>query len=343
MLGIFSSILAFFFSITSFFTVLFGNNLCTISMIYDEGRGHVWECDIADDDIAVIKAESTTRSTQNFVLEGKAEGRTEVTLTNQDGESTSCIIESIPEINPYNGDIEYYYIAIPYNFNTYISYDEGITLTAETPVDGGYWDFGINNYEIELKSDPETVNGVCTFDVINTSLEDEHHGILFTYYSADGTPLENEFLAFTLKEDGTIFYTPENRLAKVALPCDMSKLIVWNVADYGTSDAADIINIYTTSDVYGGIYLPEGFISQELADALLFELIGKIPVGGEQTVVIEALKEGTAEFTLEKADMYPLVETEDGFTIDAGRYEVLETVTIAVTVDSELNISYEIK
>lgn len=343
MLNIFSSILAFFFSISSFFTVLLGNNLCTISMIYDEGRGHVWECEIADDDIAFVRAESTTRSTQNFVLEGKTEGRTEVTLTNQDGESTSCIIDCIPEINPYNGDIEFYYIDIPYNFNTYISYDEGITLTAETPVEGGYWDFGFDSYAIELKSDPETVNGVCTFDVINTSLEDEHHGILFTYYSADGTPLENEFLAFTLKEDGTIFYTPENRLAKIALPCDWSKLIVWNVADYGESDAADIISIYTTSDVYGSMYFPEDYEAAELTAALIGEILGKVPVGGNQTVVVEALKEGTAEFTLEKVDMYPIVEGEDGYEIDFEHYEVLETVTVAVTVDADLNISYEIK
>ena len=78
-------------------------------------------------------------------------------------------------------------------------------------------------------------------------------------------------------------------------------------------------------------------------DALLNDIFGKIPVNGTDTVVIEALKEGTAEFTLEKVDMYPLVKTEDGYEIDLERYEVLETITIAVTVDADLNITYEIK
>lgn len=343
MLGIFSGILAFFFSISSFFTVLFGNNLCTLIMVYNEDRGYVWECDIADDSVAKIKSENAGGSVQSFVLEGISEGRTEVTMTNQRGETTECIIDSIAEYNPYNGDFEYYYIVVAYDFGTYISYDEGITLTAETPVEGGYWDFGFGADAPELVSEPETVNGVCTFDVINPYIEDVKYGTLFTYYDKDGNPLENKFLAYTLKEDGTIKYTDESRLTEIKLDSDFSKLVFWNVTSDYTYDEAEIINIYTTSDTYGSLYFPEDLISTELAEMLTEAYLGKVPVGGTDTVVIEALKEGTAEFTLEKVDMYPIIKTEDGYVIDTERYEVLETITIAVTVDADLNLTYEIK
>lgn len=346
-MGIFSAILAFFFSITSFFTVLLGDNLCTISMVYNEDRGLVWECDIADDSVAIVKSESARGSVQSFVIEGISEGRTEITMTNKDGDTTSCIVESIEQLNPYNGKHEYYFILVAYDFGTYISYDEGITLTAETPVDGGYWDFGFDADEPELKTSmPETVNGVCTFEVINPYMDDVKYGTLFTYYSADGTPLENKFVAYTLKADGTIEYINENRLTKIELPSDFSKLIFWNVTSDYSAEEAEIISIYTTSENYGSMYFPEDFVSEEnrvIIDQLVEEMLGKVPVGGTDTVVIEALKEGTAEFTLEKVDMYPLVKTDDGYEINTERYEVLETITIAVTVDADLNITYEIK
>ncbi len=345
-MGIFSSILAFFFSITSFFTVLFGNNLCTIALVYNEDRGYVWECDIADDSVAAVKSQSAAGSVQTFIIEGISEGRTEITATNEDGDTTSCIIESVAQFNPYNGDFEYYYIEVIYDFGTYISYDEGITLTAQTPVEGGYWDFGFNADEPELKGEPETVNGVCEFEVINPYLDDMKYGTLFTYYAADGTPLENKFIAYVLKDNGTIEYVDESRLTKIELPSDFSKLIFWNVTSDYSADEAEIIGIYTTSDTYGNLYLPENFVSQELIDtmySLLDELVGKLPVNGTDTIVIEALKEGTAEFTLEKVDMYPAVETENGYELDYGRCEVLETITITVTVDADLNLTYEIK
>ncbi len=345
-MGIFSSILAFFFSITSFFTVLFGNNLCTLTMVYNEDRGFVWECDIADDSVAVVKSESARGSVQTFAIEGISEGRTEITMTNKDGDTSSCIIDSVAQLNPYNGDFEYYYIEVAYNFGTYIDYDEGITLTAQSPVEGGYWDFGFGADAPELKYEPKTVNGVCKFEVINPFLEDMKYGTLFTYYAADGTPLENKFIAYVLNEDGTIDYIDENRLTEIELPSDTSKLIFWTLASDYTTDEAEIISIYTTSDTYGNLYLPENFMAPELVDImnpLLEELIGKLPVNGTDTVVIEALKEGTAEFTLEKVDMYPVIETENGYELDYGHYEVLETITIAVTVDADLNLTYEIK
>lgn len=343
MFNFFSAIMAFFFSISSFFTVLSGSNLCTVMMTYNEDRGYVWECDIADDSIAAVKSERTSGSVQSFVIEGISEGRTAVTMTNKKGETAECIIDSVGEYNPYNGKLEYYYIYVAYDFGTYISYDEGITLTAENPVDGGYWGFGFGADEPEIVSEPETVNGVCTFDVINPFMEDVKYGTLFTYYDKDGNPLENKFLAYTLKEDGTIKYIDENRLAKIELPSDFSKLVFWNVSDdYEESEAAEILSIYITSDTYGSMYFPEDFSSESLKD-ILEEIIGKVPVNGTDTVVIEALKEGTAEFTLEKVDMYPLVKSEDGYELDMERYEVLETVTIAVTVDADLNITYEIK
>lgn len=345
-MGIFSSILAFFFSITSFFTVLFGNNLCTIALVYNEDRGYVWECDIADDSVAAVKSQSAAGSVQTFIIEGISEGRTEITATNEDGDTTSCIIESVAQFNPYNDDFEYYYIEVIYDFGTYISYDEGITLTAQTPVEGGYWDFGFGADEPELKYEPETVNGVCEFEVINPYLDDMKYGTLFTYYAADGTPLENKFIAYVLKDDGTIEYIDESRLTKIELPSDTSKLIFWTLTSDYTTDEAEIISIYTTSDTYGNLYLPENFMSPELVEImnpLLDELVGKLPVNGTDTIVIEALKEGTAEFTLEKVDMYPAVETENGYELDYGRCEVLETVTITVTVDADLNLTYEIK
>lgn len=343
MFNIFSAIMAFFFSISSFFTVLFGNNLCTVMMTYNEDRGYVWEYDIADESVITLKSEKVSGSVQTFTFEGISEGRTEVTLTNKKGETSECILDSYAQYNPYNGDFEYYYIYVAYDFGTYISYDEGITLTAENPVEGGYWDFGFGADSPELKSDPETVNGVCTFDVINSWGEDIKYGTLFTYYGSDGTPLENKFLAYTLKADGTIDYIDENRLAEVELDSDFSKLIFWTVTSDYSADEAEIISIYTTSDTYGSLYFPEDYEAAELTEMLIGEILGKIPVNGTDTVVIEALKEGTAEFTLEKVDMYPIVETEDGYEIDLERYEVLETITIEVTVDADLNISYEIK
>ncbi len=342
-MGIFSAILAFFFSITSFFTVLFGDNLCTISMVYNEERGLVWECDIADESVVSLKKETKLGSAQTFVIEGISEGRTEITMTNKDGDSTSCIVESVSQLNPYNGKHEYYFIYVVCDFDTYISYDEGITLTAQTPVDGGYWDFGFVADAPELKTaTPETVNGVCTFEVINSYMEDLKYGTLFTYYSADGTPLEHKFIAYVLKADGTIEYIDEERLAKIELPSDFSKLVFWNVTSDYSAEEAEIISIYTTSETYGSIYFPED-MSSDAISSLLDELLGKLPVGGTDTVVIEALKEGTAEFTLEKVDMYPVIESDDGYMIDTERYEVLETITVTVTVDADLNITYEIK
>lgn len=343
MLSIFSMIMAFFFSLTSFFTVLAGNNLGSVILDYDPASGYDWECEIEDESIAVIAGEKTLGSLQTFTIEGISEGRTALTATNKNGETLEGILDSVPEINPYNGKIEYYQIVVAYGFGTFISYDEGITLTAETPVEGGYWDFSTFSDYVELKYEPETVNGVCTFDVINTTLEDEKYAVLFTYYSADGTPLENQFKAFTLTADGEIVYTPENRLAKIELPSDFSKLITWNVSPASVdSETAEIISIYPTSDTYGSLYLPEDMAAEGYTE-ILDILLGKVPVGGNDVIVIEALKEGTAKFTLEKVDMYPIVETEDGYTINTERYEILETVTVQVTVDADLNISYEIK
>ncbi len=343
MLGIFSGILAFFFSISSFFTVLFGNNLCSLMMVYNEDRGYVWECDIADDSVAKIKSEKVSGSVQSFIVEGISEGRTEITMTNKRGETTECIIDSCAMNNPYSGEFEYYYIVVAYDFGKYISYDEGITLTAETPVDGGYWDFGFLADAPEVVSEPETANGVCTFDVINPYMEDMKYGTLFTYYDKDGTPLENKFLAYTLKEDGTIAYTDESRLTEIKLDSDFSKLVFWNVTSDYAADEAEIINVYLSSEEYGNVYIPEDFQSAEIVEMLIGELFGKVPVNGTDTVVIEALKEGTAEFTLEKVDMYPIVKTEDGYEVNAERCEVLETITIVVTVDADLNLTYEIK
>lgn len=343
MFNFLSVIMAFFFSISSFFTVLFGNNLCTLMMVYNEDRGYVWECDIENDDIAIVKSEKASGSVQSFVIEGISEGKTEITMTNKKGETAECIIYSSGEYNPYNGELEYYQIYVLYDFGEYISYDEGITLTAETPVEGGYWSMGLSDYEPELVSEPETVNGVCTFDVINTSMENEKYATLFTYYDKDGNPLETKFLAYTLKTDGTISYTDESRLAKIELPADFSKLEMWTISEVNTeNDAAEIINIYLTSDTYGNVYIPDDLFSADLS-GLVTEMIGKVPVDGTSTVVVEALKEGTAEIKLEKVDMYPLVKTEDGYDIDLERCEVIDTATIAVTVDADLNITYEIK
>ncbi|MBQ2847724.1 MAG: hypothetical protein IJE74_05650 [Clostridia bacterium] len=344
MLNIFSAIMAFFFSLTSFITVLTGSNLEEITVDHDPEKGYVWECEIADESIAVITDEKTFRGTQSFTVEGISEGRTPVTVTNKNGESLECILESYAEINPYNGETEYYQAYVLYDFDDYISYDEGITLTAEVPVDGGYWDFSAYSDIVELKSYPETENGICTFDVINVTLEDEKYAVLFTYYSPDGTPLENQFKAFTLTKDGKIDITPENRLAKLEFDSDFSKLITWTLSPASVdSETAEIISIYPVSDVYGSLYFPEDYPNTEITVQLIDMLLGKVPVGGKDVIVIEALKEGTAKFTLEKVDVYPIVKTDDGYTINTERYEILETVTVLVTVDSDLNISYEIK
>lgn len=344
MFGFFSMIMAFFFSLTSFFTVLAGDNLDTIVLDYDPANGDVWECKIDDESVAVITEEDIFGSLQTFTVEGISEGRTTATATNKNGETLECILESYAEINPYNGKIEYYNVYILYDFGEYISYGDGITLTAETPVEGGYWDFSTYSDIIELKNYPETENGVCSFDVINTTLEDEKYAALFTYYSADGTPLENQFKAFTLTAEGEIVYTPENRLAKIELPSDFSKLITWTISPASLdSETAEIISIYPESDTYGNVYVPEDYPSAETLAELLGMLIGKVPVGGNDVIIIEALKEGTAKFTLEKVDMYPIVKTDEGYTVTTERREILETVTVEVTVDADLNISYEIK
>lgn len=345
MLSIFSIVFAFFFSLTSFFTVLAGDNLAEISLEIDEA-GSAWSLKTEDESIAVIKEEKTSRSAQTFTIEGISEGRTIVTATNDSGETLECIIGSYAEINPYNGKTEYYWVYVEYGFGEYISYDEGITLTAEAPVEGGYWDFSyFTSYYAELRTEPETVDGVCTFDVINTTLEDEKYAILFTYYSPDGTPLENQFKAFTLTKEGEIVHTPENRLAKIELPSDFSRLTTWTLSPASVdSETAEIISIYPVSDKYGDIYIPEDYPSAEtLAELIKLLLGGNVPVGGNDVIVIEALKEGTARFTLEKVDMYPIVKTDEGYTVTTERYEILETVTVEVTVDADLNISYEIK
>lgn len=342
MFNFFAMILAFFFSISSFFTVLSGNHLGGLILQCDPASGNVWECEIENEDVAVIVDERTIGSLQTFSVEGISEGRTIATATNKNGETVECIFDSVPEINPYNGKIEFYDIILAYDFGSFISYGEGITLTAETPVEGGYWDFGYSGY-VEVKNEPETVNGVCTFDVINTTLEDEKHGVLFTYYSADGTPLESQFKAFTLTADGEIVYTPENRLAKIELPSDWSKLIFWELSPASVdSETAEIISIYPASDTYGSIYVPEDYPSAEVLKELYDELFGKVPEGGNDVVVIEALKEGKARFTLEKVDRYPIVETKDGYEVNSEKRVILETINVEVTVDADLNISYEI-
>ncbi len=344
MLGIFSMFLAFFFSISSFFTVLAGDNLDMMTLPYDQSSGNVWECKINDESVAVIVEEDIFGSLQTFTVEGISEGRTTATATNKNGETLECILESYAEINPYNGKLEYYDIYVLYDFGEFISYGDGITLTAQTPVDGGYWDFSAYSDIVELKNYPETENGVCNFDVINTTLEDEKYAVLFTYYSADGTPLENQFKSFTLTADGKIDYTPENRLAKIELPSDFSKLITWTLSPASLdSETAEIISIYPESDTYGSLYFPEDYPNADLTLSLLDSLLGKVPVGGKDTIVIEALKEGTARFTLEKVDMYPIVKTDEGYKVVADRRVILETVTVEVTVDADLNISYEIK
>lgn len=344
MLSLLSMFLAFFFSISSFFTVMTGENLEKLYLDYNPANGIVWECEIENEDVAIIKEEKTSRNEQCFTIEGIGEGITTVTATNQNGETLECIIESYAEINPYNGKFEYYQVYILYDFGDYISYDEGITLTVENPVEGGFWALSTFSDYVEVKTTPETINGVCTFDVINTWLDDEKYAVLFTYYSPDGTPLENQFKAFTLTKDGEIVYTPENRLAKIELPSDFSKLITWTLSPASVdSQTAEIISIYPMSDTYGSLYFPENYESADVIIQILDVLLGKVPVGGNDVIVIEALKEGTARFTLEKVNMYPIVETEDGYIVDTERYEILETAIVEVTVDADLNISYEIK
>lgn len=343
MFGLFSMIMAFFFSLTSFFTVLGGDNLGSVVMDYDPANGIVWECEVDNKNVAVVAGEKTLGSLQTFTLEGISEGRTAVTVTNENGESYEGIFDSTEIINPYNGKIEYYQMTVAYGFGEYISYDEGITLTAANPVEGGYWVTDTSAPDLRTWP-PEATNGVCTFDVINTSLEDESYAVFYTYMSSDGTPLETQFKAYTLTAEGKIVYTDENKLAKIELPSDRSKLIGWELSPASLdSESAEIINIYPVSDTYGSIYVPEDYPSAEEIQELMEELYGKFPIGGNDIVVIEALKEGTAKFTLEKVDRYPIVKTEDGYTINAERREILETVTVEVTVDADLNISYEIK
>ncbi|MBQ2974456.1 MAG: hypothetical protein IJE19_08875 [Clostridia bacterium] len=343
MLNFFLMIMAFFFSMTSFFTVLSGDNLGKIVMDYDPSSGEVWECKVENENVAVLTDEIILGSHQTFTLKGISSGRTAVTLTNENGKSVEGIFESNAVVNPYNGKTEYYHMVVAYNLEKYIPYDEGITLTAENPVEGGYWVTDTSAPELRTWP-PESENGVCTFDVINTSLKDENYAVFYTYMSPDGTPLETQFKAYTLTADGEIVYTDENRLAKIELPSDRSKLIGWELSPASIdSETAEIINIYPVSDTYGSIYMPEDYPSAETVKELFEELYGKMPVGGNDIVVIEALKEGTATFTLEKVDRYPIVETEDGYEINAERYEILETITVEVTVDADLNISYEIR
>ena len=342
MLSFLSIILAFFFSLTSFFTVMTGGNLGGLVLEYDPASGNVWECEIADEDVAVIVGESTLGALQTFSVEGISEGRTLATATNRNGETLECIFDSVAEINPYSGAVEYYKIILAYDFGSFISYDEGITLTAKNPVDGGYWDFGFSS-SAELRTEPVTVNGVCKFDVINTTLEDEKHAVHFTYYAPDGTPLEHEIKVYTLTADGKIVYTPENRLAKIELPSYFSKLISWNPSPASLPpECAEIAAVYYISDKYGSFYLPEEVYSEETLQEI-DEMLGMLPVEGTDIFVIEAVKEGTARFTLEKVNMHPIIITDDGYTIKENRYEILETVIVEVTVDSDLNISYEIK
>ncbi len=335
-------IMAFFFSVSSFFTVLSGDNLGKIVMDFDPSSGEVWECKVENENVAVLTDEMILGSYQTFTLKGISSGRTAVTLTNENGESAEGIFESNAVINPYNGKIEYYHMVVAYNLGKYISYDEGITLTAETPVEGGYWVTDTSAPELRTWP-PENENGVCTFDVINTSLEDENYAVFYTYMSADGTPLETQFKAYTLTADGKIVYTDENRLAKIELPSDRSKFIGWELSPASVdSESAEIVNIYPVSDTYGSIYLPEDFPSAEEIQELIEEMYGKFPVGGNDIIVVEALKEGKAKFTLEKVDRYPIAETEDGYEVVDSKRKILETVTVEVTVDADLNISYEI-
>lgn len=343
MLNFFSVIMAFFFSVSSFFTVLSGDNLGKIVMDYDPSSGEVWECKVENENVAVLTDEIILGSRQTFTLRGISSGRTAVTLTNENGKSVEGIFESNAVVNPYNGKTEYYHMVVLYNLEKYISYDEGITLTAENPVEGGYWVTDTSAPELRTWP-PEAENGVCTFDVINTSLKDENYAVFYTYMSPDGTPLETQFKAYTLTADGEIVYTDENRLAKIELPSDRSKLIGWELSPASVdSETAEIVNIYPVSATYGSIYMPEDYPSAEEVKELFEEIYGKMPVGGNDVIVIEALKEGTATFTLEKVDRYPIVETEDGYEINAERYEILETLKVEVTVDADLNISYEIR
>lgn len=345
-LNIFSGILAFFFSITSFFTVATGGHRADFAVEYDEASGLVWECDIQNDDLAFVYKESARGNTQKFTFEATGEGRTYAVLTAENGETTEVILDCYEQINPYNGKHAYYMVYVTYSSDEYIDYEENITLTAETPVEGGYWDYISNG--MEIKSDAETVNGVCEFDVINPYDEDFKCDTLFTYYAEDGTPLELRFEVFTLNTDGSIVYAPDESIAIVELPSDTSKFIFWQLPDSTEFSGDGVVRIcgnYSHSDTYGRFYIPD-FVDAEtkaLIDMLMDQLIGKVPVGGYDAVVLEAIGEGTTEFKLTKVDVNPIVQTSDGYSVIPDRCEVLETVTVVVTVDADKNISYEIK
>lgn len=345
-LSLFSGILAFFFSITSFFTVTTGGHRDEFSVDYNEASGLVWECDIQNDDIAFVYNESSKGNTQKFTFEATGEGRTYAVLTAENGETKEVILDCYEEINPYNGKHAYYVVYISYSSDEFINYEENITLTPETPVEGAYWDYTTNF--MELKSDPETVKGVCEFDVINSYGEDMKCDTLFIYYAEDGTPLEMYFQVFTLTTDGEIVYAPEESIAIIDLPSDTSKYVGWIFSgDEGfTGDGVvRICGSYVHSDTYGNFYIPE-YIEEDIRDIalqLLDRLLGKVPVEGYDSIVLEAIGEGTTEFKLSKVDMCPFVKTADGYEIITDRCEVIETVTVVVTVDADLNISYEIK
>lgn len=345
-LSLFSGILAFFFSITSFFTVATGGHRADFSVEYDEASGFVWECDIQNDNLAFVYKESARGNSQKFTFEATGEGRTYAVLTAENGETKEVVIDCYEEINPYNGKHAYYTAYVTYSSDDYIDYEENITMTPETPVEGGYWDYSTNF--MEVKSDPKTVKGVCEYDVINPYGEDLKCDALFTYYSEDGTPLEMYFQVFTLTTDGKIIYAPEESIAIIDLPSDTSKFIFWELPDLSEFNGDDVVRIcgsYSHSDTYGSFYIPEYVDAdvRETVKMLMEQLFNKVPVGGYDSIVLEAIGEGTTEFKLTKVDMNPIVQTTDGYGIVLDRCEILETVTVVVTVDADLNISYEIK
>lgn len=345
-LNFFSGILAFFFSITSFFTVATGGHRADYEVDYNEASGLVWECDIQNDSLAFVYKESVRGDSQKFTFEATGEGRTYAVLTAENGETKEIIIDCFEQINPYNGKHAYYMAYISYSSDEYINYEENITMTPETPVEGGYWDYATNF--MQVKSDPKTVKGVCEYDVINPYNEDLKCDALFTYYAEDGTPLEMYFSVFTLTLDGKIVYVPEESIAIIELPSDNSKFICWLLPDETDFSGDDIIRIcanYSHSDTYGSFYIPE-YVDADLRESvtlLMEQLLGKVPVGGYDNIVLEAIGEGTTEFKLTKVDMNPIVQTSEGYDVVFDRCEVLETVTVVVTVDADLNISYEIK
>ncbi len=345
-LNIFSGILAFFFSITSFFTVTTGGHRADFAVDYDEATGLVWECDIQNDNIAFVYKENTRGKTQTFTFEATGEGRTYAVLTAENGETKEVIIDCYDQINPYNGKHVYYQALVYCSSDEFIDYEENITMTPETPVEGAYWIYSTNF--MEVKSDSVTKMGICEYDVINTYGEDIKCDTLFTYVAEDGTPLEMYFQVFTLTADGKIIYAPEESIAIIDLPSDTSKYVGWIFSGDDGYTGDGIIRIcgsYVHSDTYGSFYIPD-YIDENIRDSvivMLDYLLGKVPVEGHDSIVLEAIAEGTTEFKLSKVDMCPFVKTADGYEIVVDRCEVLETVTVVVTVDKDLNISYEIK